>query len=214
MTDSPLTPKQDKVCRLYIETGNASEAYRRSYDASRMASATINRKATELVAHGAITARLEELRAGHQKRHELTVDRIVAEYVKIAFADAGDFFDWGPDGVKVKDKADLTPEQRAVIAEVSQTITEAGGTIRVKLHNKLDALEKLGRHLGVFKVDNEQQGKAAGEAIAKEMTDFEAARRIAFLFGRAVGRGDNKTNAPPADGQLGEGEPHDADDQH
>jgi phage terminase small subunit len=201
MSDQPLTPKQEKFCRLYIETGNASEAYRRSYDASRMASATINRKATELVAHGTITARLEELRAGHQKRHELTIDRIVAEYVKIAFADAGDFFDWGPDGVRVKDKSDLTPEQRAVISEVSQTITEAGGTIRVKLHSKLDALEKLGRHLGAWKADNEQQGKAAGEAMAKELSDLETGRRIAFLLSRADRAVDRQaeTNQQPGE---------------
>ncbi|MCH8110690.1 MAG: hypothetical protein IH905_01840 [Proteobacteria bacterium] len=34
---------------------------------------------------------------------------------------------------------------------MSETTTKDGGTIRVKLHSKLDALEKLGRHLGMFK---------------------------------------------------------------
>lgn len=28
-----MTPKQDKFCMLYIELGNASEAYRQSYNA-------------------------------------------------------------------------------------------------------------------------------------------------------------------------------------
>ena len=31
-----LTPKQEKFCQLYIELGNASEAYRQSYDCSKM----------------------------------------------------------------------------------------------------------------------------------------------------------------------------------
>lgn len=30
-----LTPKQEKFCQLYIELGNASEAYRQSYDCSK-----------------------------------------------------------------------------------------------------------------------------------------------------------------------------------
>ena len=68
-------------------------------------------------------------------------------------------------------------------------------------------LELLARHLGLFEIDHSQQGAAAAAAIVKEITDLEVARRIAFLFGRVVGRGD-KT---PAVGQQGEA--HDAD-QH
>ena len=33
---------------------------------------------------------------------------------------------------------------------MSQTITQHGGTQRIKMLNKLDALEKLGRYLGMF----------------------------------------------------------------
>ena len=85
------------------------------------------------------------------------------ELALIGFANAGDYFDWGPDGISIKDKDDLTPERQAVVAEVSQTKTEKGGTIRVKLHDKLAALEKIGRHLGMFtdKID----AKVAGSII-------------------------------------------------
>ncbi|EPZ98572.1 terminase small subunit, partial [Glaesserella parasuis] len=40
-----LTPKQEKFCQLYIELGNASEAYRQAYDCSKMSNETINTKA-------------------------------------------------------------------------------------------------------------------------------------------------------------------------
>ena len=36
-----LTPKQEAFARAYIETSNASEAYRQSYSASRMKDETI-----------------------------------------------------------------------------------------------------------------------------------------------------------------------------
>jgi len=57
-----LTPKQERFCLSYIETGNASEAYRRSYDASRMKSETINRNAKALLDNSKIATRLAEIR--------------------------------------------------------------------------------------------------------------------------------------------------------
>ena len=54
---SKLTPKQEGFCLSYIETGNASEAYRRNYNAENMAEATINSRAYELLQNGEITVR-------------------------------------------------------------------------------------------------------------------------------------------------------------
>lgn len=159
---SALTPKQEKFTTAYIETGNASEAYRQSYDAAGMSTNSVHREAHALLENPKVAARLDELQAAHQKRHEATVDRLVKELSLIAFADAGEFFEWGPDGVTVRDKAVLTAEQRRVVSEVSQTVTEAGGTIRVKLHDKLAAIDKLGKHLGMFKDVHEHTGPDGG----------------------------------------------------
>lgn len=75
----PLTPKQEAFCVAYIETGNASEAYRVSYDCSRMKPASINRTAKEMLDNPKITARLEELRQAVLERHETTVDDLLIE---------------------------------------------------------------------------------------------------------------------------------------
>lgn len=74
-----LTPKQEKFCKVYRETGNASEAYRQSYDASAMNSNTINRKAFDVLENGKIRARLLELGQETAKRHAITVDDLIAE---------------------------------------------------------------------------------------------------------------------------------------
>jgi phage terminase small subunit len=74
-----LTPKQEAFCRKYIETGNASEAYRQSYDAEGMNPNTINRKAKELLDNGKIKARIAEIQERHLKRHNVTVDSLVEE---------------------------------------------------------------------------------------------------------------------------------------
>jgi len=74
-----LTPKQENFCRVYRETGNATEAYRQSYDVSRMKPESINRKAKEVLDNGNISARLDELGAATAKRHEITIDDLIEE---------------------------------------------------------------------------------------------------------------------------------------
>lgn len=74
-----LTPKQELFCQKYIETGNASEAYRLSYNAAKMKPETVNRSAKELLDHPKITTRLEQLNKIHQDRHAVTVDSITKE---------------------------------------------------------------------------------------------------------------------------------------
>jgi hypothetical protein len=74
-----LTHKQEAFCNAYIETGNASEAYRRAYDAGRMKPATINRKAAEVFANGKVTARLSEMRGNIASAHGVTVASLIAE---------------------------------------------------------------------------------------------------------------------------------------
>jgi len=74
-----LTPKQEAFCLSYLETGNASEAYRRSYDAKNMKPDTITVKASELLSNGNISVRLAELRAPIIAKAQLTVQDLLAE---------------------------------------------------------------------------------------------------------------------------------------
>lgn len=74
-----LTIKQEAFCLAYIESGNASEAYRQTYKTERMKAPTVNRKAKELLDNGKITARLAELRKPIMERHNVTVDSLLAE---------------------------------------------------------------------------------------------------------------------------------------
>ena len=79
-----LTPKQEAFCLAYIETGNASEAYRNAYNAAGMKSATVNRSAKELLENHKITARLSTLRERAVERTMVTVDMLTANLLRIA----------------------------------------------------------------------------------------------------------------------------------
>lgn len=74
-----LTPKQEAFCLSYMETGNASEAYRRAYDAKKMKPETVNRAAKELADHPKISARMAELQAEAKERAMVTVESLTRE---------------------------------------------------------------------------------------------------------------------------------------
>jgi len=74
-----LTPKQEGFCLSYIETGNASEAYRRNYSTSKMSETTVCNEAFKLLKHPDITPRLEQLQQALSKRHNITVDTVTDE---------------------------------------------------------------------------------------------------------------------------------------
>lgn len=71
-----LTPKQEAFCLAYIETGNASEAYRRSYDTKSMKDTTVNREAKALLDNPKITTRLRAIQQATRERHEITIERL------------------------------------------------------------------------------------------------------------------------------------------
>lgn len=74
-----LTPKQEAFAHAYVETGNASEAYRRSYNAGNMKPAVIAVKACELLGSGNVSVRVKELQELNLERHKVTVDSLLIE---------------------------------------------------------------------------------------------------------------------------------------
>lgn len=147
-----LTEKQLAFLAEYLTNGrNATAAYRVAYEPNG-SEASINVRACELLKNDKIAVRLAE--ADKHRQHALkqaetaiavTQERISRELARLAFSDARTFFDWTEKGVKVKSSAELTDDQAAAIVEVSQTVTEGGGTIRVRLADKRAALMDLAK---------------------------------------------------------------------
>ena len=74
-----LTPKQEAFALAYVETGNASEAYRRAYNAGNMKPEVIANKASALLKRGEVRVRVEMAQAKAVERHETTIDDILRE---------------------------------------------------------------------------------------------------------------------------------------
>ena len=79
-----LTAKQEAFARAYIETGNASEAYRRAYTPKRMSPKAIQVESARLVAHPSISLAIQASRDATAAKHEVTKDFLVEKLLKIA----------------------------------------------------------------------------------------------------------------------------------
>jgi hypothetical protein len=77
-----LTIKQERFCQAYIETGNASEAYRRVYGTAKMKSETMNRNAKAMTDNSKIATRVRELAEKAVKRHEITVESLTERAIQ------------------------------------------------------------------------------------------------------------------------------------
>jgi phage terminase small subunit len=74
-----LTPKQEAFAKAYVETGNATEAYRQAYSAGGWTENALNVQASKMLKHPKIVLRLDEIQAKAAKRHQITVDSLVEE---------------------------------------------------------------------------------------------------------------------------------------
>lgn len=75
-----LTPKQERFAQIYVETGNASEAYRQAYDSKTTNPETIWPEASKVLASHKVATRVMELQQQLAERHQVTVDSITKEY--------------------------------------------------------------------------------------------------------------------------------------
>lgn len=75
-----LTHQQQLFCEKYIECkGNASEAYRQSYNCTEASNNTIWTDAYKLLQIPYVAHRIQTLQDAHAERHKVTVDTLTEE---------------------------------------------------------------------------------------------------------------------------------------
>lgn len=178
-----ITEKQERFAQEYIIDLNATQAYKRAgYSVKSDKAAAV--EGHKLLRNPKVAARIAELQNARQKRTEITQDRVLEELAAIGFAEITDFVqvvessyeqpkddpigqDDGEDDEDGLPKTTETKFFRGVeIFETSKmpkgaipaiaSIKQGRSGIELKLHDKVKALELMGRHLGIFEKDNAQ----------------------------------------------------------
>lgn len=89
-----LTMQQEKFCRIYVNCGNASAAYRSAYRAEKMKPSTVWEEASRLLNSPKITARVEQLKEEDRKASIVDRQKIEQVLVDIVTADPTDVLEW------------------------------------------------------------------------------------------------------------------------
>ncbi len=139
-----LNPKQRLFVGHYLKSRNATQA---AIDAGYSAK-NAGKIGPALVGDSRIAAAIAQAMDKRAKRLDITADRVLEEIAAVAFAHMGDYATWNGQSVKLLDSKDVDPR---AVAEVKQTVNQFGNNVGIKLHDKLGALEKLGKHLGMWK---------------------------------------------------------------
>lgn len=148
-----ITDKQRAFVDEYLIDLNATRAYKAVYKSCKKDEAAAA-NASKLLRNAKVAEYLSQRQRELQQRTEITQDKVVRELAAIAFADIADYVRVQDHGglsmVEITPTSEIPESKRAAIASIKQ----GNNGIEIKLHNKLDALDKLGRHLGMFKGDN------------------------------------------------------------
>jgi len=159
----PLTIKQEAFCQAFILHGDKSEAYRGAYNTSRMKPETVNRNAFELFNDNKITTRISYLRKQIEEDNKTTIGEIVSTLSDMLRFDIGELYD---ENGKLKNIHDIPKKARLMISQLDSDEIKAyeggetiiiGQTKKLKVFDKLNAVEKLMKHLGGYEKDNEQK---------------------------------------------------------
>lgn len=166
--DAKLTARQEKFVKAYVAYGNATKAGLEAGYGQKSAHVTANK----MLKNPKIIAAIEQERKPIFNRYEVTAERIVQELARVGFTSMGDLMEVDANGNPDLKLKDLTDEQKTAISEF-QTETYAKGDdasvtkVKVKLHDKLKALEMLGRQLGMFGGKQEDDANSARAEVLR-----------------------------------------------
>lgn len=157
----PLTPKQEKFCRNYVEIGNASEAYRLAYNCAKMKPKTVWDCASKLLQNPVVTQRVAELEREYAEATK--VDRAKVEKVLM--------------GIVEVDPTDM------------YYIDEVTGRPRLKAPNQMPkhmrkALKKIKNTRG--EVSYEFNGKTEAAKLLASMNGWEAPKKVEMGGGMSI----------------------------
>jgi phage terminase small subunit len=154
MTDlRKLTVRQERFVKEYLRDGNAARAARDAGYSAAKSGTQGWRMLRRPQIEAAVAAEREEI----SRKLSISTERVIAEYVRIGFADMRKIFDANGNLLHPRFMDDDTA---AAIAEVEVSRKAGGETLhKVKRVDKKGALDSLARVLGLFR-DKPDGGEA------------------------------------------------------
>lgn len=134
-----LTDKQESFCREYMIDKNGTQAAIRAGFSEK----TANEQASRLLANVNVASRVRELQEEQETRTEITADFVIQSLKEVALR-----------CMTNKPVMEWDYEAKALTQKVNE---EGKGVYEFDSQGANRALELLGKHKGIFEVDNKQK---------------------------------------------------------
>lgn len=161
---SKLTPAQEVFAQHVAMGKTQADAYRMAKPQSlKWKDETVWKRASEWRALGKVSGRVKEIQALHAERLAISHERVLKEIARLALFDPRSLF---RDDGSPKPITELDDDTAAAIAglDVMEEFEGTGKdrvfvgyTKKYKIADKNAALEKLAKHLGLYREDNKQK---------------------------------------------------------
>lgn len=174
-----LTGKQKRFCEEYVIDLNATQAAIRA----GYSEATAHSIGSENLTKPEVKDYVIKLQASISNKNGDLAQRVIDEFKKIGFSNIQDYLN---EGNNVVDLTVIDVDKAAAVSSVKKSVTTFGdgegnagekNVVEFKLWDKISALEKIGRHLGIFEKDNSQ----SKPEVAQPFTDTQVDKIISSL---------------------------------
>ncbi|MBW2645934.1 MAG: terminase small subunit [Deltaproteobacteria bacterium] len=154
-----MTPKQKRFCEEYLVDLNATKAAIRAGYSKKAAA----EQGYDNLIKPHINAHIQGLMKRRSEKTEVTADKVLLELAIIAFSDIADYLeiDENTGAVRAKGIKEMPESASRALKSIREdrAIKEDAGGQKVTVydkvafttHDKIKALELVGRHLGMFK---------------------------------------------------------------
>lgn len=180
MKSNTLTIKQEKFCQSYIKLGDKSAAYREAYSTSRMKPETVNNKAYILSEKDYIRARIEFLRSEIKQDNKATISEVLNTLSDMLRFDISELYDANGN---LKNIHSIPKKSRLMISQLETdeiyVKNEAIGQVKkIKVFDKMQAVEKFMKYFGAYEKDNGQKQPIVNVDFSEGFTEEKKARLL------------------------------------
>ena len=143
--ESELSPLQ----ALFVQEFKKDFSYRKAAERAGYSKNTAKTISNTIVKKPILQRAIREAIKARARRVSLDADKVIQEYMRIAFSNPKNYFD---ETGRFKGIHNLSSDEAVCISEVVVTENTRTGNIRttIKLHDKRGALDSLARHLGIM----------------------------------------------------------------
>lgn len=167
-----MRDKQKRFCQEYLIDSDATKAAVRAGYAKRSAASI----GCDLLKHPEVKAYLTTLQEELKERSMVKAEDVLAELWKVGKARFDNLVQWDKAGnMTIVSSEEASDDVKAGLMSMKRVDTETGGYVEIKMHDKVAALDKLARALGMYqdKVDVTSNGHELPVPVimlAQEMT--------------------------------------------